>query len=297
MAAMSKVELGILGATNGAFSIVTRTEATHDRAVTVDRFEKQALGSSYPLVSFTRKGGGLPDGKPDRFVFLVHRRDSLSGPSLHDLAVNYPKSKGSELRIYNSDPTGFAAQEGDVFYIYVTAQDAEPHVGYASKSVWDGFWANPSSQAAAAISVGTVDLDDEVYQRAMESAAANVPVATTGMRYPTDPMVGLSAKIKANFKCEIDPMHSTFVSAATAQHYVEAHHLVPMSAQAGFEKTLDVTENIVSLCPNCHRAIHLAEASARVAMLISLHSSRQQNLARRGINVSVGELLKIYNIV
>lgn len=297
MPLMTSKQLSILGAVKGAHSIVTKTEATHDRAVTVDRFEKQALFVRYQLSMFTRKGGAHPDKKPDRMDFRVHPRNALSDFSVSSLAVKFPKSNGNELRIYNSEEAGFAAKEGDVFYIFSTAADAEPHVGYVEKLVWDEFWANPTGNAAAAIAVNiSVDTDDEFYQRAMESVAARIPVATTGMRYPTDPAVGLRAKTNAKYLCEIDPHHNTFISAATGKSYVEGHHLVPMSVQAKFENSLDVVENIISLCPTCHRSIHLAEAATRVKLLMDIYGKRQQKLVGKGINISLGDLLKIYNI-
>ncbi len=40
--------------------------------------------------------------------------------------------------------------------------------------------------------------------------------------------------------------------------YLEAHHLIPMALQKIIPRKLDTIENIFSLCPYCHRAIHHA---------------------------------------
>ena len=61
---------------------------------------------------------------------------------------------------------------------------------------------------------------------------------------------------QAEFKCEIDDTHETFVSEASRKNYMEAHHLIPLRMQHDFENSLDVVGNIVSICPNCHRLIH-----------------------------------------
>ena len=39
--------------------------------------------------------------------------------------------------------------------------------------------------------------------------------------------------------------------------YVEAHHLIPISEGKRFGYSIDIAANICSLCPNCHRSIHL----------------------------------------
>ena len=49
--------------------------------------------------------------------------------------------------------------------------------------------------------------------------------------------------------------------------FVEVHHLIPMEKQNDFEDSLDVPENIVALCPNCHRKIHLASKSEKQPMI------------------------------
>lgn len=64
--------------------------------------------------------------------------------------------------------------------------------------------------------------------------------------------------IKENdFKCFFDKNHITFPSN-TKPNYVEGHHIIPISRQDSFEEELDCKENIIALCPNCHKAIHYA---------------------------------------
>lgn len=47
MPLMTTQQLSILGAQDGAYSIVTKREATGDRSVTVDKFEKKPLFLHY----------------------------------------------------------------------------------------------------------------------------------------------------------------------------------------------------------------------------------------------------------
>lgn len=98
----------------------------------------------------------------------------------------------------------------------------------------------------------------------------------------------------ADFKCEIDAHHATFISRASGVPFIEAHHLVPLQRQKDFPYSLDVPENIVALCPTCHRRIHHAQNSIRRTMAISLLNRRNLDLQERGIEVSPALLQSIY---
>ena len=60
----------------------------------------------------------------------------------------------------------------------------------------------------------------------------------------------------AEYKCEINPAHKSFVAESNNMPYMEAHHTIPMELQDEFDKSLDVYANIICLCPLCHRQIH-----------------------------------------
>lgn len=109
-----------------------------------------------------------------------------------------------------------------------------------------------------------------------------------------DPRIAKASLAMSNFKCEIDPKHFTFTSQVTGESYVEAHHLIPMKVQEEFEYSLDVTGNIISLCPNCHRAIHHATLSKKKEMINKLYLKRRDILKKFGISVSFDRLFEIY---
>ncbi|MDS0858499.1 HNH endonuclease [Burkholderia pseudomultivorans] len=112
--------------------------------------------------------------------------------------------------------------------------------------------------------------------------------------YQRDPAVAAKALQLANFKCEIDADHQTFISSATGTPYVEAHHLIPFSNQGGYSFSLDVTANIVALCPNCHRRLHHGESRDKTSDIISLLSKRDDRLIEKKLRISKKELLKLY---
>ena len=81
----------------------------------------------------------------------------------------------------------------------------------------------------------------------------------------------------------------------TGFHYVEAHHLVPIAKQTELGVNLDIPQNIIALCPNCHRAVHHAEKASRLKILQILYSMRNSKLQSAGIKISLIELAKMYN--
>lgn len=109
-----------------------------------------------------------------------------------------------------------------------------------------------------------------------------------------DPFRAYTALCIAEFKCEIDESHTSFLSAKSGKPFMEAHHLIPIHHQDSFEVNLDVVENIVSLCPNCHRAIHLGEIRPRGALISVLYEKKKVDLRRAELRLSKAELKKLY---
>jgi 5-methylcytosine-specific restriction protein A len=113
--------------------------------------------------------------------------------------------------------------------------------------------------------------------------------------YQRDPEIAAYAIQLANFKCEIDPSHTTFISSARGIPYVEAHHLIPMGQQDRYPFSLDISANIVALCPNCHRLLHHGRVKDKKTQLAKLILARQEQLKEKEIFVEESELLTYYN--
>lgn len=113
--------------------------------------------------------------------------------------------------------------------------------------------------------------------------------------YQRDPAVAASVLRAAQHLCEADCTNEPFVSNATGLPYVEAHHLVPLSHQAGFlEASLDVPANVIALCAICHAKIHLAVKAVREPLIAALHAKRAERLRRCGIQCDLPELHRMY---
>lgn len=98
----------------------------------------------------------------------------------------------------------------------------------------------------------------------------------------------------ANYQCEIDNSHITFISKVSKMNYVEAHHLIPISVSNDFLFSLDIEANVVALCPNCHRKIHHGERQEVFNLLEILYKSREENLKKCGIKISMNRLRGYY---
>lgn len=116
-------------------------------------------------------------------------------------------------------------------------------------------------------------------------------------RYPRNAKEAADSLIRADFTCEFDPRHETFISKVTNQRYVEAHHFVGISHFNKFpEVDLDRAANIVCLCPNCHRQIHHGNDQARLPMIEKLYNKLKVRLEQVGIEVTMTQLKAFYGI-
>jgi len=112
--------------------------------------------------------------------------------------------------------------------------------------------------------------------------------------YPRNKKVSANALARANHKCEIDEMHPSFTRKNFDLTYCEPHHLIPLRFHGMFTASLDIEENIVSLCSNCHNHLHYGKNIK--PLLKKLYDERKDLLRLAGINISLQELYKMYNV-
>ena len=104
----------------------------------------------------------------------------------------------------------------------------------------------------------------------------------------------VNAIVEANYLCEVDVNHETFIRKTNDKPYSEAHHLIPLKFQKYFEYPLDVPANIISLCSNCHNKIHYG-ADIK-SLLEKLYLLRQEKLRKYKIDCGFEQLCKFYDI-
>ncbi|MFT5675217.1 MAG: hypothetical protein ACI808_001147 [Paraglaciecola sp.] len=299
MPAFTQKQLDFFKASSGAFSVVTNREATGDKSVTIDKYEKAVLAKCYPLDSFTRAGGALPDGKPTHFNFKFVFADGISlKTEIHKIAIKYPKLAKTELRLYFNRESHFYPPSNVIWYIFQREDDPIPHIGFMKSSQWDSIGLKKSVQEIFKHDY-TFDEDDDTYQKSIaEPEIAGKAKSLIVTRHNRDTQTAKKALINARYKCEFDEEHQTFTSGSTQNNYVEAHHLVPVSLTntSEFKFKLDVIENLIALCPNCHRAIHYGDAATKMEILTKLFTERHEKLNERGIEITLEQIFTIYGI-
>lgn len=98
----------------------------------------------------------------------------------------------------------------------------------------------------------------------------------------------------AQHKCENNIQHECFTRRSNGMPYTEVHHLAPLCYYDDFENvSLDVPENIVSLCSNCHNEIHYGKNADQ--LITTLYNERKAKLLAAGIDISLDELLNMYH--
>lgn len=111
---------------------------------------------------------------------------------------------------------------------------------------------------------------------------------TAKQRYKRNAKLISIAKCRDNFICQINHEHITFISNKT--NYVEGHHIVPIFQQKNYEFNLDDVNNIISLCPNCHREIHSADNKDKI--INTLYNLNIRYMETN--NISLNDLHKMY---
>ena len=80
---------------------------------------------------------------------------------------------------------------------------------------------------------------------------------------------------------------------------MEAHHLIPRKYQQLYYDELhiniDCVQNIVALCPNCHRTLHHSIFEEKEEILKRLYELKKEDLMSIGIDITLDELISYYS--
>jgi len=115
-------------------------------------------------------------------------------------------------------------------------------------------------------------------------------------RYPRDTKISSNALMLAKYRCGNYADHISFIRKSNSKNYTEPHHLIPVSAHKDFKYSLDVEENICSLCSTCHNCIHYGIDSEKEKMILKLYNKRKEMLKNVGLEISFSKLKSYYNI-
>ena len=111
---------------------------------------------------------------------------------------------------------------------------------------------------------------------------------------PRNPLFRDIALKRENYTCELCGTQRTFTDKNN-EEYFEGHHLVMynLTTQKRFKKCLDHPDNIICLCPNCHRHIHHASVEGTRKMLLKLFTKHHKLPACLNIQ-NLDDIIKDY---
>ncbi len=128
---------------------------------------------------------------------------------------------------------------------------------------------------------------------AREKQATTTSSATGREKPMRDPNRAADALLKAGFLCEFDPVDRTFLRK-NGKPYTEPHHLIPICKYREFPYSLDVLENMASLCSHCHNLLHYGRFEDKKPILVKLYNDRKTALDACGLTLTLDRLLSYY---
>ena len=252
-------------AITGSYSVVTEREE-FDSQITLTDVESEMI-----IDFFTRPNIQVGNVNSNK---IKSQKTFLLYPTFTPISLNlvFPKPNKQELRLYISSKAGFKPKSGEIWFLYIDKNN-QIVIGSYPESVWNG--------------LDQIDVDDNRYLDEIQEEIKNkkrvlaipmpkiVQIQMPGkLIYKRNPLIAVASLSRAKFICEVDKTHKTFIAEKSKAPYVEAHHFVPMKFQSDFPFPLDSVDNVISLCPNCHRGIHLGVVAYKRFLIDSLYNSR-----------------------
>ncbi len=270
-------------AVEGAYSLVTASEASKDQ-ITIAGAEKDIFEAHFGTTLHTGVMGDNPTQATKSFNW--HHSDGSIG-EIALTVLRRPRGDRNEVQFYTSG--SFKPRANDIWFVYRKEGEQNLYIGYMSSADWRGLNFDASAMIAE-------EIDDEAYQIAVNTpSAVKAKRIAAIMRTPRNLQIAQRALVAAKYACEVDGAHKTFLNRVGQRPYVEAHHLIPLAAQAGFGHSLDVEANIIAICPNCHRLLHHSEMNLEYqGILERLWESRQDALSSVGLDVTLEKLIDYY---
>ena len=156
------------------------------------------------------------------------------------------------------------------------------------------------------------DDNDLDFQREIQEVEINETLSETYKQHPTynygtsgrtvvrKAYISKQAIRLAHYKCTFDETHETFLTNKGLP-YMEGHHLIPCTYSnaeyywSNFKRNIDCVENIVCLCPTCHRRIHFGSKEEQDTIIKSLYKKQIPYLKTIDLDISLEKLLSLYN--
>jgi len=130
------------------------------------------------------------------------------------------------------------------------------------------------------------------------SEMPDVKITISGVKQiKKNPAIAKKVLNDNEYRCLCNIRHVTFMTP-TGNYYMEGHHLIPCTIENSERfkavSKLDREENIVCVCPNCHKAIHYGNTNVKTPLIELLYNMQLAKLNLVGLKISVDELLNLY---
>lgn len=134
---------------------------------------------------------------------------------------------------------------------------------------------------------------EKQYSGATQEPQTMTTPGTSKPKPKRDTQRAANALQNADYKCEYDETDRTFLRK-NGKPYTEPHHLIPISQYANFKCSVDVEENIVSLCSYCHNLLHYGRMEDKEKILKKLYNDRITMLKKAGLDLTFEQLKSYY---
>ena len=147
----------------------------------------------------------------------------------------------------------------------------------------------------------TVESDEEVQDISDMHRPPEKATSSSGRkRFKTQKRIKDAVLEAADFYCDCDDKRHFYFESSDYTRYVEGHHIVPMNRQEELWRdegiNIDITSNLVPLCPNCHTQIHRGSRQARIEVLSEIFTRNKARLHLFKSDLTLVLLASYYNI-
>ena len=100
---------------------------------------------------------------------------------------------------------------------------------------------------------------------------------TSSTQFERDPAIRAFAKLRSGYRCEMPDCDYLGFEKPNGETYIEVHHIVSLANEGG-----DVINNVVAVCPNCHKMAHYSNRvdEIREQLLQVVSEANSEFLAR-----------------
>ncbi len=252
-----------------------------------------ATSEAYPAkIPDGLKKSWTDDGRKINVEFYELKENSIKYTDYKEYILKNMKSNEGPFDITGKAKSGylFPLEEviGKFFISKIKSIKLQDKIELGSSEIKDNIELElEESEQNKLINSGSVDKYTEKELQAIEDASYNyeekIEKTPRTKREKTDPKLKMTRLSKAEFLCEIDNNHKTFLNSTNEHQYLECHHIIPMNAQKNYvNKRLDSLFNLIALCPVCHAKVHYASISQRKEIFEAMCNIRKEEMEKNG---------------